>query len=224
MTLGSATISGGLLVVILTMYDSNFSTNASISDNKGNTFTNLIYYESVDYTIAVWYCNNFTGGASHQFTATASTGGYGAFSVAEITGCATSDVVDSGATSTETTTSGAGVTTASVTSPALSQAEEIVFGIHIIDSTEGDDGAPSLTTGGGSLYIRENIVADHVGFAAYTITSSTSAVTHSWAYGTTIDSSAPVYRATCAFKAPAAASSTGKLINRRGTKFFNRRF
>lgn len=202
MTFGSSTTSGGLLVVIATMYDSSFASDPSVSDNKGNTFTLLMNYESSEHRIAVWYCNNFTGGATHTVTMSGSTNAYGVFSAIEIAGAATSDVVDSGATSTSTTTTPASATQGSFTSPTLSQAEEIVFAMHVVNSSEADDGTPAgPSSPWNTVYMRKNYVADHTGLCSYQITSATDAVTATFTYGTTIDTPADVLNATVAFKA-----------------------
>lgn len=138
--------SGSAFVLGLSWGFTNGSTFATVSDNKGNTYTQIgTELVSGSHRARLYYCENGVGGTGHTATFTVNSLDYMGIFFLEITGGALSGILDKNAQQNDTAspfTSGATATTA--------QANEMLVGFVTGDSgsnpaTHGVSGATPAT-------------------------------------------------------------------------------
>ena len=116
LTFGSATTTGNIIVVVVASGapSGTLATHNTPTDNKGNTYTaGPTLANSVPGSrLSIFYCENATGGAGHQVTATLSAANDMSMHILEISGAATSSSVDGSNTA---NTTAANLTTGSIT-------------------------------------------------------------------------------------------------------------
>lgn len=171
--------SGSTIVLALSWGFTNGGTFATISDNKGNTYTQIgTELVSGNHRARLYYCENAIGGTGHTATFTINSADFMGIFFLEITGGATSGILDKNARQNDTTspfTSGATATTA--------QANEMLVGFVSGDSgsnpaTHGISGATPST--GWTIQAgaeEKNGSANVVGAIATNIVSATGAYT-----------------------------------------------
>lgn len=94
-TTGAITTTTGNLLVALA---ASYVQTATVSDSKGNTWTNVASFTAGTGRVRMDYVLNATGGASHTFTATCGSADYPTITVMEFSGVATSSALDVSAT------------------------------------------------------------------------------------------------------------------------------
>ncbi len=122
LTFPSATTSGNLIVVSVGW--SELLVTASISDNKGNTYTSAIGPTNGPQgaRAQTFYAQNITGGATHTVTVTYSgTVGFQSHCIHEYSGAATTGVLDVAAAA-------SGTSTAPSASGTTTNANDLIFG------------------------------------------------------------------------------------------------
>lgn len=130
---GITTAASGSAFVVAVVYDGTFT---SLADNKSNTIGagQLIYAETTtySYSLRIYLVTNGSGGASHTWTLTTSGSGAVGFVAAEITGAATSSLLDQISIINDD-----GV--APLTSPSITttQAAEMLIGVAQTNYTAG---------------------------------------------------------------------------------------
>lgn len=217
-TFGSTTTTGNLIVVIV-----NYATAAglTVSDNKGNgnySLATSVVSSANSGTSSIYYKANAAGGASHQITASwGATNTYFHVAAAEVSGIVTSSPLDKTATSaTDIASSG---TSAAITSPTLTQANEIVFAtvlpVGTFDST-ANPGAPWS-----AWYARLDWGTDFDSAAVSQIVAATTAVTATWTFSAP-GSTSECTRALATFLG--ATASTSLLLPRKPLRFFRRSY
>lgn len=125
-TTSGTTTTGSTFVVGLSYISS--STVTAVTDSKSNTYTLVDTEISGGQAKSLWYCENGTGGASHTASVDFSGDSFGTIYLVEVTGAATASF-DQKAKTTDA------ATPYTVTTPTLSQADEVV--ITIIGNEQG---------------------------------------------------------------------------------------
>lgn len=190
---GTSTASGSTFVIALS-YDGG-ATLDSVSDSKGNTYT-LIDSQASASIVALYYCQNGTGGSNHTASANFTGSSFGSIYLIELTGVLTSGVLDK---ANKGGTSSPPISLALPSAGLFSQADEVIVAIQGSGVGSADYTSSNMTridqeTDGGSFWtsgIFKLVIA------------STSAVTLNLAGG---DSNSIAVAAS--FKASASGSST----------------
>jgi hypothetical protein len=197
------TTSGNLLVCDLAMY----GTFSSFADSRTLTWTDSITLTShssdTGEKLGQKYVANASGGANHTFTLHLTAPGYPTVSCTEVSGAATSSVLD------QTSINVSTVATTSQTSNSTStttQADEILMGVGT--------SFPSAYTATGSFTENRNISGSPTAqgiISASRIVSATGA--YAFTYTTSSGDPWPI-SAVATFKAAAAAAETGQFRRR----------
>lgn len=194
-TTGSGTTTTGSTFVIC--IDGYFNYNVdSVADSKGNTYTQ-VGTKNTNGSVGVWmyYCENGTGGSGHTATVTPNGGGMAAtIALIEITGAAT-------ASYDQTADADDAAAPYTITSPTLSQADEVVITVIGCDAPSDRTVSSSNTTmiataTNGSTYLPFGV--------SKLVVSATTAVTPSF---TTDSDSITTAMKLATFKAAAGGSS-----------------
>lgn len=176
----TAAIAAGDLAFVVAAFNGAASprTVTSVSDGT-NSYSLAARITNGTDTTELWYCENcaaVSSGATITITFTGTYGGsgYGTASAAKVSGAATSSALDKTATQ---ATSG---TAPSVTTAALSQADELLIGV-----TYNDDSNPTFTEDASFSTIHTTgSAAGSKHSLSYRIVSSTNAPTYAPTWGT----------------------------------------
>lgn len=171
-TTGAVTTQASGSTFYIAVFDAN--ANLTVSDSKGNTYTQVGTDQTAGTGIAqLWRCENGTGGTNHTFTVTFGAGtGDCAFYGGEITGAAT-------ASFDQTAQALDGSSPFTVTTPTLSQADELILCLVGTDITA----TWAESTGFTIIDKEENTGLYWASAIAYKIVAATTAVTPSWTHG-----------------------------------------
>lgn len=121
MTFDSSTTSGNTIICAVA-YNNDTAGTLSLSDNKGNSYSQVVSGSQPDTQAQLYYAANITGGASHQMTATMSANSHDiALICREYSGLSTSPLDKSAGG-----TTAAGTSHTSATTAATTQANELV--------------------------------------------------------------------------------------------------
>lgn len=177
----------------------------SITDNKSNVYANAVPEVSQDSGLGRQdYKENGAGGASHTFTFTGDSGGlFLTLSVTEISGAATSSALDQVKSA---TTSVAGTSHTTGSTPTTTQANEILvgFGSSIFSTTYTTD-----TGAGWTEQTNQQTDASHEGLLTGTRIVS---ATGTYAYTFTSGSSVTMVQGVATYKEATAASTRQRCI------------
>jgi hypothetical protein len=183
---------GSLIVVLIAAWNSSNGTVSSVTDSAGNTYTLAAQGAAtvgIPYPSAIYFSSNTPNDLPNGGTITVTNSGavnqsYGAWSVS---GC-------NGGLDTHTTGNASGVTSSSLSTGALAQANEIVFGTT---STAGSLSGLANSAGFTEIAFAPsgNAMA-----GAYDVVSSTSSVTYnpSWSGSITVAQVLASFKATAA--------------------------
>lgn len=169
-TAGTTSASGSTFVAAVS-WDAS-ATSPTVSDNKGNTYTGVgtPQTDGLGAYTQLFVCQNGTGGSSHTATFTTSGACYPVIHLVEITGAATASL-DKNA---QTFDSGTPYT---VTSPTLSQADEIVICV----AAENHGGGAAYASSNTTVLSQEQDTGSYwTSAVSYAVVASTSAFTPSW--------------------------------------------
>src|SRR5262245_4967826 len=127
---GTSSASGSTFIIALS-FDGSVSVNGpgaanTPNDNKGNAYT-LIDAQSAASTVALYYCQNGVGGASHTATANFTGSSFGSIYLIELTGVLIASVLDK---QNKTTTSSPPISLALPSSGSFTQADEVIVAIQ----------------------------------------------------------------------------------------------
>lgn len=100
LTFSSSTAAGNTIVVSLT---SNSASVSSVTDNKGNTYTRAVQFNTTRLA-QIWYCAGISGGASHQISINLSGFAYVSLCIYEVSGLDSSPLGATGTASTASAT------------------------------------------------------------------------------------------------------------------------
>ena len=126
------TTTGNLMVVCCASNSATSNDFASVTDNNSNTYSRAKSQPGNGTDVEIWYCHNFTGGASHTVTATTTNAFRNVAVVAqEFSGAVTSASLDQTAGATGTGTSQSSGATSTTT-----QADEMVFGAMVAEASD----------------------------------------------------------------------------------------
>lgn len=174
-TSGVATTASGSTFVIVVLNDTGV-TVSSVSDNKGNTYTQIgTTQQNFGYNGAcsMYRCENGVGGSGHTATANfSSNASFPSIYFVELVGVTTAsfDV---------TAQNNDNASPFTVTTPTLSQANEIV--IAIVGTNSPDNPITYAESTGFSLIEQQtNASSSYVGYFAYKVVAATGAVTPSF--------------------------------------------
>jgi hypothetical protein len=178
---GTLPAAGNMIVVLVSGWHNGSTFNVTaVTDNQGNTYTRVVDSTNVGGCKAeIWHCPSI-GSPSGTFTITIdpadASANYLEWVAVEVSGQAISPA-DRNAenTGTEATTATSGTTA------ALSQADEIVFALASLSSSDTtlNIGTPAGYT---EISEQENSQATIGHHAAYKIVASTAAVSAEWTY------------------------------------------
>lgn len=173
----------------------------AVTDNKGNTYTQAVQ-SALDPTnsnvsTSIFYAYNITSSATFTITVDPTgVGNYFSWAASEVSGATTGDPLDK--TTSNTGTNATAPSTGSTT--ATSQANEIVFAVHVNDVTQTsitvDTFSPVFTE------LMENLdAANHIpGESDYRVISASGTQSCSW----TLASASPWSASIATFKDPSA--------------------
>lgn len=172
----SLPLSGSLIVVLVSDYDGTGT--ISCADNQSNTYTQASSVAAGQNRQTIFYARNI-GSPSGTFTATvtcSTAGHYFCLGAAEVTGAETGTTcLDQIATATGNNTN------ATITSPTLSQTNEIVFAVTGDTGSDADHGYDRPAATAFNVVMTNNDGTTHqVGVGDSKIVSATTAVTCNW--------------------------------------------
>lgn len=150
-TLAQPVTSGNTVIVAVSNYQSANANTASVTDNKGNTYTKIVTNPTAvsgNNQISLWYATNVAGGSSFTVTATSSATSYLSIAAHEYAGLLTSTTLDS--TSNQ---NGVGTSATTGLTAMTIQNNELVFGAFLHENFATIN--PTATNG---FTIRQSIV------------------------------------------------------------------
>jgi hypothetical protein len=173
-TTAGTTSGSGSTFVVCASWDQTASA-PTVSDSKGNTYTAQGTPQSdvLGAYIQIWVCQNGTGGASHTATFSTTGASYPTVHLIEVTGAeaASLDKIAQGSDSSPPFT---------VTSPTLSQADEVVVCICADNTTSGAYASSNFT-----IISSETDIANYwTSAVGVLVVAATTAVTPSFTRGT----------------------------------------
>jgi hypothetical protein len=172
-----STVTGNMIVVAVGI--DGVTGTPTVTDSKSNTYTQVVFQGGADFNgVALFYCANITGGASHTFTVTSAGNTIWAIAM-EFSGQLTASPVDK--FTNVHTASGTNVPVG--TTAATTNANDIVIAVAVNDSGH------AMTGASGFLQLTTSITAGAVGLAmAYKIVAATGTQTTSFTDSSSVDS------------------------------------
>jgi hypothetical protein len=171
-TAGTTTASGSTFVAACS-WDAT-ATSPGVTDSKGNTYTAVgtPQLDTFGAYVQLFVCQNGAGGSSHTATFTTTGSSYPVIHLIEITGAETASL--------DKTAQGQDFASPfTLTSPTLSQADEIVISV-----CGNQSGTGAYATSTGTLLSQEPDTGSYwTSGVGYIIVASTAAVTPSWTKG-----------------------------------------
>ena len=176
---GADTTSGNDIIVVIWSWQTGLgSGTGAVTDDKGNTYTYAYGAGATNCNVAVWYCENITGGAGHTMGIIGDNSVV-AFAI-EVTGLDTTPLDKTAGASGSSSTAAPGST------GTLSQADEVLIAVGSCAYIDGTDhiGTPSGYTVIG--YTDDNN-AHQSGGGFYKVVSATTAENPSMAMDASVE-------------------------------------